>query len=534
MSPSRHGEVHFEKTSVDSGISEEALSEEALGHPASQNRSFLPQPWRSMVIASCIILFIGTIVPLLMLAPYARPSADDYSYGLMVHRAVADHGNPLDILRAAFDTVVFYWLRWQGSFSGMFFMALQPGCFATSAYVVVPFITLGFLCLGIFFLSYTLMVSWLKLSRSLWLSVASLISALAILQQPSALDSFFWYNAGMYYTSFFGVLLIYTALLFRLTYQDVRHHALLSVLISVLAFIISGGNYVALVLVWEITLILFVICGIRPESRSKLVYCIVPTLILLIGSLVNCLAPGNSGRADALHGMSAPKTILYAITTGVTSTSDFINGIIVFAILIIVFISFDELSRCSATFSHPWLVTFFSYELLCSSYTPTFFAMGSAGPARVKGLRFDLAMVLLAINVIWWSGHVAHKYHATQRSDAPRSITRGPLSLLIVLLMIISIGSVAFGSERISTYNAIRALRSGKAAEYARQVDYRESLLLGHEGEDVQVPPITAKPSILYNQDLSTSSDGWENTLVADWYNLNSVVQIDSNQQIHP
>ena len=518
--------------SMPSTSEEDSSGSDALGadRPVRQIAGFSQKTWRFICLLSCVLLLVATLVPLLMLAPYVRPSADDYSYGLEVHRAVLAHGGPLEILSAAFNTVVFYWWRWQGSFSGMFFMALQPGCFSTEAYVLVPFITLGFLCLGIFVLSYTLMVKWLKLSRSLWFSVASLVSALAILQQPSARESFLWYNGGMYYSSFFGLMLIYVALLFRITYQGVKHPVLGSILLSFLSLILSGGNYVALVLTWEITAILSVICFLKNDSRPNLKYCVLPMLILIVGSLINCLAPGNSGRADMLHGMSAPKTIIYSITKGLNSFSDCANGIVVLGLIVIVLLSVNELGQTQVSFSRPWLATFWSYELFCSCYTPTFFAMGDPGPARVRGFRYDLAILLLAINVIWWAGYIVHKRQEASRDAYSFGFAQGPATLLVGVLMVLSIGGTAFDSMRITSYTAFRALRDGSAAGYARQVDERESLLRGHEGEDVQVPPITVKPPILYNQDLSSSSNGWENGLVADWYSLNSVVQVDPDK----
>ena len=70
------------------------------------------------------------LLPVLVLAVFARPSADDFIYAARTHAVVQQYGLDLArLLRAAWDTNVYYYENWQGLYVSGFTLAFQPAIF---------------------------------------------------------------------------------------------------------------------------------------------------------------------------------------------------------------------------------------------------------------------------------------------------------------------------------------------------------------------------------------------------------------------
>ena len=77
------------------------------------------------------------LLPVLVLAVFARPSADDFIYAARTHAVVEQYGLDLPrLLRAAWDTNVYYYENWQGLYVSGFTLAFQPPSSATN--IMVP------------------------------------------------------------------------------------------------------------------------------------------------------------------------------------------------------------------------------------------------------------------------------------------------------------------------------------------------------------------------------------------------------------
>ena len=75
------------------------------------------------------------LLPAVILAFYARPSADDYVYAARTHAVVQQYGLDLPrLLAAAWDTNVYYFHNWQGLYVSGFVLALQPAIFGNAWY----------------------------------------------------------------------------------------------------------------------------------------------------------------------------------------------------------------------------------------------------------------------------------------------------------------------------------------------------------------------------------------------------------------
>ena len=106
------------------------------------------------IIFGCVSVL--SIVPLLIIACYNQMCADDYCYGLLTHKAWLESHSVINTLYAAIDQVKLSWNTWQGTYSAIFLMALQPGIFSEETYFLSTYIILFFFIGGVIYFSKVL------------------------------------------------------------------------------------------------------------------------------------------------------------------------------------------------------------------------------------------------------------------------------------------------------------------------------------------------------------------------------------------
>ena len=112
---------------------------------------------RYLLINICFVLALCIVIaPLLVLGAYNFPSADDWSYGRDAYKALQAGGGVGTVLKISGETVVRYYVGWEGRFMNAFFASLQPGIWGEEYYAVVAWLMLGGLILGELFLFYEL------------------------------------------------------------------------------------------------------------------------------------------------------------------------------------------------------------------------------------------------------------------------------------------------------------------------------------------------------------------------------------------
>lgn len=105
---------------------------------------------KRVAVACCVLLGL-TLLPVAALSVYNHPCSDDYSYGLYVAQAVRSGGSLWEVLAAAAKETAETYLDWQGTFSAVFLMALQPAAFGEGFYALTPWIMVGSLVFSTFF-----------------------------------------------------------------------------------------------------------------------------------------------------------------------------------------------------------------------------------------------------------------------------------------------------------------------------------------------------------------------------------------------
>ena len=155
-------------------------------------------------------LLIGLLlVPVFVLAVFARPSADDYIYAARTHAVIQQYGFDLPrLLKAAWDTNVYYYQNWQGLYVSGFTLAFQPAIFGNRVYGV----TLLCVLLPLFFCLYGLArCVVLRLSaaqkRLPW-ALALLLTFAFIEGLPAPVEGLYWVNGAMNYLPYFSLAVL--------------------------------------------------------------------------------------------------------------------------------------------------------------------------------------------------------------------------------------------------------------------------------------------------------------------------------------
>ena len=179
----------------------------------SDRATFLQGALAGSFVRACVPLFVMMsgvlLLPVLVLAVFARPSADDFIYAARTHAVVQQYGLDLPhLLRAAWDTNVYYYENWQGLYVSGFTLAFQPAIFGNKYYGV----TLVCVLLPLFFCLYGLarcvVLRLDPAQRRLPWALALLLTFAFIEGMPAPVEGLYWFNGAMNYLPYFSLAVL--------------------------------------------------------------------------------------------------------------------------------------------------------------------------------------------------------------------------------------------------------------------------------------------------------------------------------------
>jgi len=471
--------------------------------------------------------FFLSIIPLFILSFYNRAAADDYSYSVLTVHAWRETGSIFQVLLAACETVRTFYNVWQGTFSAVFLFSLQPAIFGNSFYFITTFIMLGMLIISTGYLLHVLIVQYLKADKWTWVIVSSIVLFLSIQLIPNANEAFYWYNGNVYYTFFYSVMLFMLGLILKLLKTSSKKWFIIrSIEIVLLAIFLSGGNYVTGLIS---IILLALLSGFLFVKKQKTFWIVLSALIIMItGMLVSGLAPGNVYRAASLTPMAPLTAIVYALYNGLILLAQWTN-LVIFAFLMLLFPLFLSIVKNTKfSFKYPTLVILGSYALFSAQLTPSLFAMGDPGSARLMDIYYFAFVLLVIFNFFYLVGWLNSKV-LTQ--DMVQKETQTSLSL-VFLLVVVVIGFVGLmkngvvGLKTLPTLSALISLIKGDARTFAVEMDARIALFENPTIMDVTVTSLSVIPPLFHPETLSTNALIWPNVDIARYYDKDSIALV--------
>ncbi len=474
----------------------------------------------------CVIGFILSLIPLLYVSKYNHPTGDDIWYGLDAHMAWEETGSVGAAVAAASGGVVSNYHRWQGTFSAMFLMYLQPSVFSEDAYFLTPFIVIGLLLWGSYYLLKQVGMYIVPMETMERLTIWSVVMFMSMQWVIAIGEAFYWYNGAVYYSGFYGIMMLLLGMVCKYYHEGGKIRL---ILLSVLTVFLGGSNYITL-LVTMIIMMLIVDYGIwkRHPRKWGLLWVFV---LLLVSFLISALAPGNANRQATSASLPAYKAILFSLWQGFNYMKIWLNEWWVIGIVVLMPAFVRMYARVKYKFSYPIIVVGFLYGLFCAMQCPTYFSMASTGPGRVLNL-IRYGFVMCSYLAVFYIGGWCYRKMITALGNVEVNAqeTIKALKAIWVFFLVVILG---FGGmiglrddtiKEASTVKAISDIVSGCGDAYNLEYENRLEILRQSQNADVVFQPFVNQPKTVYVGDLGQDAQFGANQAMAQWYHQNSVI----------
>mgnify|MGYP000390997655 FL=1 len=481
----------------------------------------LPEKAVALLVVAAVALML---VPMLVVARYNVPCADDYHYGASTYHTWQATHSLAAVLRAAGEKVAERYANWQGTYSAIFLMALQPAVFGNGFYALVPFLTLGMLAAGTCFFCLSLFTKLLGASR--WQALVLALVWLGIDTQllPSAVQGFYWYNGAIFYTFFFGVQLFYFGLLARylaMGHASRRRSAAFLTGLCALGLFLGGGNLVTAF--GTLLVLVCVLCLLAIMKSRQWRALLLPLAFLLAGFLVSVCAPGNSVRQQSIGGaLPAPLAVLRAVQEAVLQFDKNLTLPILLALVFLLPVLWNAAANAHLSFRWPLLFFVFTFGLYAAQFCPTWYALKQAGPARLLDIIFYSAFFWMAVNLFYFLGWLQRRLWA-ENGAVPQG--RYTIGFVAVTAALLAVSCFAMRDMlNFTSIQALNALRTGQAQQYHAEFEARVEILEDTTQPDAVLQPYSVRPRVLYFGDATSDAADWRNGAIAYYYGKHSVI----------
>lgn len=395
---------------------------------------------RAAATAALIILALS-LIPLLRLAPYAVPLADDFGYGVPVHLAL-ERGQSL--LAALWESIRYTYVYWQGTYSSVILFSLHPGVFSDEAYVWTCYVMLLAILLP------PLPALWQVKALPRWarLILAALVAFLSLQGLPSPGNGIFWWNGASHYVAFWGFGVMATVLQLCLLQEKKRSRAQQRVLVfltCLAAFWVAGGNYCT-ALVYAVISVLLTLYPLWQKRKPVALANATVSFCALGGLFINVAAPGNSVRQALFASMSPAEAITTSFVHAWADIMAWTSEGMVIALIFGALLFIRALSEKSYAFPFPPLVIGGCFCLYAALYTPPFYATGESGvsPMRIRNLLWLAYVFLMFASVLYAAGWLSHRFPKLGQAMRGEPMPRPLAALFPVLVLALLVSPDAF------------------------------------------------------------------------------------------
>ena len=156
-------------------------------------------------------------------------------------------------------------------------------------------------------------------------------------------------------------------------------------------------------------------------------------------------------------------------------------------------------------------------------FCPPIYAMGTPGDVRLTNVVYFSFVWLFVLNEAYLCGWVVTRLEASGAAALSGAAGEFPGSFLITAA-VLAVGMIIGCGENMTAWQAYLLIRSGEAQEYSAEADERYAVLCDSAGEDVVLKAYTAKPWMLFLDDITEEKSDWRNEYMRVYFGLNSVV----------
>lgn len=471
----------------------------------------------SRMAACSAILFVVSLIPLLWLGRYNVMCIDDYDYGRVVHDTWMQTGSVWQSIQTAWQQNMEFYQNWQGTYVSCFLMALCPMNFRYEVAWVVPVIMIGMFATSAFVLGRHILHRWLGCDRtgSSFIMLMLLFMFYQVIEAP--FEGIYWYNGATHYVFMESVWFFTLAALSAAFWSRKKsREIILCMTAAVLAVIVGGGNLVT-GLQAEIFMVFLLIYAVI-TNRKKIITVCIPLVTGSVGFLFNVLAPGNlmRGEIDSSVGYSAVMSVLLSFYHAVVFMIRWTPAFVIIVWLMLLPVLWKLTGQSKQKFSHPVWVTIGAYCVIAAMFTPTLYALGMVGLARVDNIIQMVYYLCLVMVTAYWLGYLNHR-EAGEAFGLFLDKTKGRMTAVCFCLMLL-IWVLTADKNTYTSISALRSLVNGEAQTFYAEAMERHDIYIDEDIVDVEVKPYSAKPALFSFDDLSTDRENWLNLAVMQYY----------------
>ena len=261
-----------------------------------------------------VALFVLTLIPIILIAPFGHATGDDLGYGAHVMQALRDGAGIAGALSNIAGEIVSKWYTWQGTWASIFLFCIEPSVFGERLYTIVPLLAVAMFCIGTGYFLYHFLTRVMRISRSAFVTIFSLLSILAIQYMPYMRGGIFWYTSVAHY------LIPYCAAMVSAVFADrflqSGQNKYLAGMCLLMAYL-GGASYPAIVLSLELTLLLILYAAADGRMSRRCLLILLPLALMLAGFAVSAAAPGNKVRGGEGFGSRGAAGIVMVIVNSI-------------------------------------------------------------------------------------------------------------------------------------------------------------------------------------------------------------------------
>ena len=484
------------------------------------------------------ILVLGTLAVLFYLGRYNVMAADDYTYGLASRRAWLETGSLWEVIKTAFQTVALSLAQWQGTYSSLFLMRLNPGILNERLTILISFIMLIPYCGAIVFFFRQIGKRFFSGNPNAitTISLCTIFVTLQTLYDPS--EAVYWFNGAIHYMFMQSLLLIWMGILLKLDGENKAVEPGKKKYVTnifwilagcVIALVAAGGNFIS---VLQGLILSVVYLGIRMFQKKFHWKCLLPWAAFVVGAVLNLSAPGNAIRKEVTVGYSPIKSILYSLRYGEFFMAEWTGWLMVLSILLLLPFIWRAVGKTERRYPYPLLFAAFSYGVFSAMLTPLFYGMADVFIDRALNIVKVMYYVIVVINVMYVTGWIRYKaehgkgtFFADVKSitDIVRKYKNAWIGCSICLMLALML--LEPDKNTYTVISAMRSLGNGEARNYYVQELEREELYYDTSQPVLYLKAIENPPYVLFNGDIYPDGTHgyWINQGIAEFYGKEAI-----------
>ena len=455
----------------------------------------------AVILGGVIVLALGLCI--IGGGLYVYPQGDDFEYGAYAHQAIEAGYGLQGALGGAAKMVAKSYQIWQGTFSSIFLMALQPGIWGEKYYHLTPLLLIGLLLSALFFFMDSLFRKVCGAKKRevflLFLMAAFLMTQLV----PAQVSAFYWWNGAIHYTGAIAFLLYMVSFVIRAAVGTSKKKFYITAA-CVAAVMVGGGNLVTALIGSVLVIYALIAVGIS-KRRELLKYILTPGMALASAFIINIAAPGNWIRQEN-SGEIIEYGIIGSIIKSFEVCTEYALGewIDIFWILMVLS-AMPLLSKIASRFRFsyplPGIVSLAAFCMLSAMYTPQLYAIGEWDTGRIQNIIYDMFIIETLVLEFYWLGWI-QKQNALSWDIGMTWKWYAACSAAGMAAFVLT---AAADPESMTSSAVLAAVSNGEAQEYADAIQENiRKIKRSPDDELIQIQEPPQKPEIFKSNEIET------------------------------